>query len=302
MRSRAERAGFRFEDIDSFDDDALETFLDPSDGGVDAHALGLAAIGCAPAMVERLRRSLPASSAKEFLRSTRSRATPDAVAEARRRIIDQLLWPLVYWTRPDDYEQLIRGEEIAERVVDELGLDGKEVCDIGAGSGRFTLRAAPRARRVVAIDAVPVLLQRLMDSARRRGLHNIEPRRGAFRALPLADGSVDVAVACSSFTAHGPHGGVGALFEAERVVRAGGLVAIIWPQKPRWLRNHGYEHVVVRTRCSKTFEDQQTAERLCSLYYSRAAERWVRAHRTHEVPYSVLGGAPPADVCVKLIR
>jgi ubiquinone/menaquinone biosynthesis C-methylase UbiE len=184
-------------------------------------------------------------------------------------------------------------------VLDELDLDGKSVCDVGAGTGRFTLPAAKRAQRVIAVDAVPAMLERLQDKADAAALDNIEIRRGAFTALPVAERSVDIAVACSSFTSAGPLGGLSAVREAERIVCAGGSVAIIWPQDPLWLRGLGFEHVRLRGEQVHAFRDVATAERLCATYYSDAAAAWVRVHHARDIPYSVLGSSPPNDVCIK---
>ena len=287
-----------FDDIEAFDDDALRTFLDPRDGGVDPSVMGIAAAGHA-ALADRIARCLPDESASAFVRATRQEHSPRSVARAQYAIRDRLFWPLVYWTHPDDFEDLVWGERISDRVLDELDLDGKIVCDIGAGTGRFTLAAAPRARRVVAVDMVPAMLERVQRAASAAGLDNVETRRGAFRALPLADRSVDVAVACSSFMTSGPHGGPTALLEAERVVVSGGSVAIIWPRDPAWLRRHGFAHVRVAGDACHSFRDEATAARLCATYYSDAAAAWVREHHARDIPYSVLGSTPPNDVCIK---
>lgn len=295
------RAGLCFEDIDAFDDEALATFLDPTDGGVDPQRLGVAAIGCRNLLVERIARNLPDEAVATFRAAHRSDAKPAKVERARAKVTDQLLWPLVYWTRPDDYVDLTEGELIDDRVFDELELDGAVVCDIGAGAGRFTLPAARRAREVIAVDAVPAMLGLLLDAARRAGRDNITTCRAPFRALPLGEGDIDVAVACSSFTKHGPHGGSAALLEAERVVRPGGLIAVIWPEDPAWFRRHGYRHVRLGGEAVHHFRDVGTAERLCATYYSSDAAAWVRKRGSADVPYSVLGSAPPNDVCLKRI-
>ena len=287
-----------FDDILAFDDDALRTFLDPRDGGVDPSVLGIAASG-RDVLAERIATCLPEESASLFIQAARQEHSPRSVARAQCAIRDRLFWPLVDWTRPADFDDLVWGERISDRVLDELDLDDKIVCDIGAGTGRFTLAAARRARRVVAVDMVPAMLERLQRAASVAGLDNIETRRGAFRALPLADRSVDVAAACSSFMTRGPHGGPAALLEAERVVVSGGSIAVIWPQDPAWLRRRGFAHVQVAGYACHSFRDEATAERLCASYYSDAAAAWVREHHSRDVPYSVLGSTPPNDVCIK---
>lgn len=263
--------------------------------------LATALAGCDDHLVRRVRRSLPASAAASFSAVHAATATQDTVARARRRVLRQLFWPLVYWLRPDDYEALIGGEEISRRVLDELDIDGRTICDIGAGTGRFALMAAPRARRVIAVDGVPMLLERLEQKARRLGLTNIETHRAPFAALPLPNASVDLAVACSAFTTRGTHGGDAAVDEAERIVRPDGDVAIIWPQHHRWLTARGYDYVRVRGEGTVHFSDVEQAVRLCKTYYSAAAARWVREHATADVPYSVLGVHPPNDLCIRRI-
>jgi ubiquinone/menaquinone biosynthesis C-methylase UbiE len=182
-----------------------------------------------------------------------------------------------------------------------LDLDGRVVCDIGAGAGRFTLLAAACAQTVIAVDAVPALLERLRRNAAVAGRRNVDVRRGSFAALPLDDASVDVAVACSSFRSQAPHGGRRALAEAERVVRPGGEVAVIWPQERAWFRRHGFTYIALHSDDVVRFRDVATAERLCAAYYSAAAATWVRRHNTAEVPYRVLGTSPPSSVCVKRV-
>ncbi len=285
--------------LSAFDYEGLRTFLDPSDGGVDPQTLGLA-LGDSPReLVSRVRAALPPP-CRDAFDAGRSAADDRSRTDARRAVVDQLFWPLVYWTRPDDYEELIAGEEIAPELLSALEVDRAVVCDIGAGTGRFTLMVSARAQRVIAVDATPTLLERLQRKAEARVARNVELRRGSFAALPLESASVDLAVACSSFTTTGPHGGEQALAEAERIVRPGGAVAIIWPQQPEWLTARGY---VTVTRGASDgavrFRDAATAERLCAMYHSEKAARWVRAHAGSAVPYSVLGLTAPNHMCVK---
>ena len=292
---------FSVNDLGCLDDDAMRTFFAPSRGGVAALDLGHALVGCDEALVRRVRSSLPPESAVDFAAAHEQICGSDAIAHARRRVLARLFWPLVYWLRPDDYEELILGEQISPRLLLELDVDGKTVCDIGAGTGRFALLAARRAARVIAVDGTPGLLERLARAATRLGYTNIETRRGAFAALPLEDASVDVAVACSAFTTWGPHGGDAAIDEAERIVRPGGEVAIIWPEDSRRPCARGYHYVQVRGEGVVRFRDVETALRLCATYYSESAAGWVRAHDTTEVPYSVLGVQPPTGMCVRRI-
>jgi SAM-dependent methyltransferase len=154
----------------------------------------------------------------------------------------------------------------------------------------------------VAIDVAVPLLELLKAEVRHQRLDNVEVRRGGFRALPLDDASVDMAVACSAFTVRGPHGGEGALLEAERVVKPGGEVVVIWPQDAGWFQARGYEYRRFEGNETVHFHDVDRAAYLCGRYYSAEAEAWVREHNTGEVPYAVLGVKPPNDMCIKRIE
>jgi cyclopropane fatty-acyl-phospholipid synthase-like methyltransferase len=72
-----------------------------------------------------------------------------------------------------------------EQVLDALGLaPGKIVCDIGAGPGYFTLRAAKRVGergRVFAVDVDPRILDALRERLEKAGVRNVTP------VLALAD-------------------------------------------------------------------------------------------------------------------
>ena len=63
----------------------------------------------------------------------------------------------------------------------DLGLKaGATVVDVGAGTGQFTLAAAPHCGRVVAVDVSPVMLSRLRRKIRDAGLENIEVVQAGF--------------------------------------------------------------------------------------------------------------------------
>ena len=66
------------------------------------------------------------------------------------------------------------------------------VGDLGCGEGYLTVETAHWASRVLAIDRSAAVLREAKSLARRRGVHNIEWRRGDLEALPLDDASVDV--------------------------------------------------------------------------------------------------------------
>jgi ArsR family transcriptional regulator len=100
-----------------------------------------------------------------------------------------------------------------------------DVADLGCGEGYLTIEAARFARRVIAVDRSDAVLARAQDLARRRGLKNIQWKRGRIEALPVRDASVDLALL--SQTLHHADDPSRALGEAVRIVRPGGRVLVL---------------------------------------------------------------------------
>jgi len=293
---------FVLDQLAAFDDEALATFLVPGTHGVDPERLGSALRGESfDDLAAHIADALPPNARAAFHRGRGCQRDPRNVERDRRHVVRRLFWALLYWHDPDGYEELVAGEQTDPGLLDALDIDDRVVADIGAGAGRFSLFAARRARQVIAVDAVPALLQRLERKARDQELSNIETRRGSFLRLPLDDASVDIAVACSSLTSQAPWGGDDALREAERVVRPGGEVVVIWPDDPTWFCHRGFTYMSVPATTAMHFRDVPSAERICRDYYSDEAARWVRQHRARVVPFEVLGVKPPSDACVKRV-
>lgn len=74
----------------------------------------------------------------------------------------------------------------------EHGLDETStLVDLGAGTGRFTLAAAARFRRVVAVDVSPAMLAHLRQRAETDGLSNLERVRAGFLSYLHAGAPAD---------------------------------------------------------------------------------------------------------------
>ncbi len=83
-----------------------------------------------------------------------------------------------------------------ERVLNKLGdLKGKVVADIGAGTGYFSFRFLPIARKVIAVDVDPQMI-RLMNLHKRTLTDSLrskfETRLSEFKDPLLADQEVDI--------------------------------------------------------------------------------------------------------------
>ncbi len=66
-------------------------------------------------------------------------------------------------------------------LLERLGMDrSSTVVELGAGTGQFTVAAAPRVRRLVAVDISEPMLARLREKLAERGLGNVEPVQAGF--------------------------------------------------------------------------------------------------------------------------
>src|SRR5262245_61278287 len=82
--------------------------------------------------------------------------------------------------RYDAKEDAAAADEVALlRALGVLGA-GRTVIDLGAGTGQFTLAAAPVCERVVAVDVSEVMLARLEDKLANGGASNVEVARAGF--------------------------------------------------------------------------------------------------------------------------
>lgn len=118
------------------------------------------------------------------------------------------------------------------RVVEVTGAaPGATVVDVGAGTGKFTVLLVASGARVVAVEPVPAMRDRLSAS-----LPGVDVRAGTAEALPLADAEAVGAVVAQAF--HWFHHGE-ALDELARVVRPGGGVVLVWNSRDAsvdWVR------------------------------------------------------------------
>ena len=92
-------------------------------------------------------------------------------------------------------------EKVTQAVCDKSApLDNKDVVDLGSGSGQVTLKLAPGARSVIAVDFSADMLRILAERAAEQGLDNVSTQLSTLQALRLPDNSLDLVV--SNYALH----------------------------------------------------------------------------------------------------
>jgi ArsR family transcriptional regulator len=99
------------------------------------------------------------------------------------------------------------------------------IADLGAGEGTFSQLLARHAKRVIAVDSSEKMVEYGRELARKHGVKNLEYRKGDLEALPIRDGTVDVAF-FSQALHHAPHPDRAAT-EAWRILKPGGRIVVL---------------------------------------------------------------------------
>jgi SAM-dependent methyltransferase len=97
------------------------------------------------------------------------------------------------------------------------------VADLGCGTGRTAAALSPFVRRVVAVDASAEMLRAARERLQSTG--NVDLREGTLEALPVEDGSVDLALLV--LVLHHLGDPAAALREARRVLAPGGRLLVL---------------------------------------------------------------------------
>jgi len=127
---------------------------------------------------------------------------------------------------PQDYWETLLAPEL---ILDAFGFDAttRDVAELGCGYGTFTLPLARRINGVVhAFDIEPAMIAETCRRAAAAGVDNVKPeQRDVFEhGYGLTDGACDAALLFNILHAELP---IDLLREAARVVRPGGMVAVI---------------------------------------------------------------------------
>ena len=198
---------------------------------------------------------------------------------------------VIYHTQAQRYQLLVSREDYRGNLLPAIlavdHLQGKDVIELGAGTGRITCQVAPLARQVVASDISHHML--CLTKAYLAGLEisNWFLSLESHTALPFVDESADVVIAgwsfCYAAIDAGDHWQTGlerALSETARILRPGGTLILIEslgtgyesPHRPEVLRryldyldNTDFESSWIRT--DYLFKDFSEAKMLTEFFF-----------------------------------
>jgi SAM-dependent methyltransferase len=236
-----------------------------------------------------------------------------------RRGVEALPSPNI-WHWPELYEVENRAQDVDGEIWRALASmadwAGRDVVDIGCGAGFHLPRFAATARHVTGVEPHAPLVK--LAKERVRALPNVAALLGSAQRLPLPDASMDVAHARTAYF-FGP-GCEPGLAEAERVLRPGGILAIVdldVRHRPYgdWMRadlpkydpdevdtfftRMGFARRNIETRWH--FEDRASLESVLRIEFSaRVAEHAARAVTGLDFPvgYRVLTRRKPSGLIV----
>ena len=104
----------------------------------------------------------------------------------------------IYQTDGDRYETLIAREDYQGHIppaLDEIvSVDGLDVIDLGAGTGRLALMLAPRVKSMRAFDLAEEMLRVCRERLLGTGLSNWQVEVADHRSIPVEDHSADLVV------------------------------------------------------------------------------------------------------------
>jgi len=214
----------------------------------------------------------------------------------------------IYQTDADRYEALISREDHQgniPRAMDEIvNVDGLDILDLGAGTGRLTLLLASRAKSIRAFDASSEMLRVCRERLLASGLSNWQVDVADHRQLPVSDSSADLVVSgwsVSYLAVWNQELNTSELDvwlnEMKRVLRKGGTIILFESlgtgnESPirlehvestyQWLDANGFQNKWIRT--DYQFESVEEAVDLAGFFFGEEMTNRVRENRLVILP------------------
>jgi ubiquinone/menaquinone biosynthesis C-methylase UbiE len=205
----------------------------------------------------------------------------------------------IYQSKAEQYELLISKQQSLYDTIEAIKpIQGLDVIDMGAGSGRLTCILAPKANSILALDESEAMLKVAANKLQNAGLQNWKTQVADHRTLPVANCSTDLIVSGWSICYLGSTNVENwkenihqVMNEIKRVLRPGGTAIVIenfgtgskTPNPPNFLEEYywllenvyGFSHKWIRT--DYTFENIEEAEGLTRFFFGdKLAEKVVK--------------------------
>ena len=195
-------------------------------------------------------------------------------------------------------------DEAAALLAAELGIGpGTRVCDLAAGTGKFTRLLLDLGADVVAVEPVAAMRHQLVAT-----LGGVEVLDGTAEAVPLGDGSVAVVTVAQAFHWFDHQA---ALAEIARVLGPGGGLALVWnrrDERVEWVRAMS-DVLDWHARTQSSYERRDWAPvvaaagrftplRHATLPYVQAMTREVLEERVRSVSFVAASAEPEREALV----
>ncbi len=214
----------------------------------------------------------------------------------------------IYQTDGDRYEALIAREDYQGNIVKVLDeivrVEGLDVLDLGAGTGRLAVMLAPRTRSMKAFDMSEEMLRVCRQRFEASGLSNWQVQVADHRSIPVPNQSADLVVSGWSVAylyVWYPETWKAELekwmAEMKRVLRPGSFIVLFeslgtgneTPLKLEhlkeyypWLDKAGFQNKWIRT--DYKFESTQEAEELSRFFFGDELGDRVRRNNWSILP------------------
>ena len=102
----------------------------------------------------------------------------------------------IYQLETERYDRMVMREDKDNRLLSAIeqiiSLDGLDVVELGAGTGRLTIQIAPKVHSLKAFDLSSHMLAVADSKLRTLDLHNWQMQVADHRSIPLEDGCADL--------------------------------------------------------------------------------------------------------------
>ena len=214
----------------------------------------------------------------------------------------------IYQSEGDRYEALVSREDYhgnIPRAIDEIiNVDGLNVLDLGAGTGRLTLLLAPRVKSIRAFDASVEMLRVCRERLVASGLSNWQVDIADHRQLPITNNYADLVVSgwsVSYLSVWNKENGRAELdkwlTEMKRVLRKDGMIILFESlgtgnEEPirlehvestyQWLDDNAFANTWIRT--DYQFESVKEAVDLAGFFFGEEMTALVLERQSRILP------------------